>query len=199
MLRRLKALVFVLVGLVVVTAVVMVAVKVLPGSVFGSEFESRDSQVITAISREEQVVLLSLGIQGISEKNGKSTFLGVDVPGSDRVSLLQYGFNAKLGVEGKDVQIVENGENAYTVTVPEFIFIGHSNESFRLVAQDNGVLSFVTPEIDDVEMINTILNGDAQVQYIESNQEILRDQAKAFYAGIIHSVDPTIEVSFEFR
>jgi len=167
-------------------------------SLLGSQSESRNTQVINSITREEQIVLLGLGIQGISATTGNSTFLGVTIPGSERASFLQYSFNAKLGVEGKDVQIATKGEKGLLISIPRFIFIGHSNESFQTVVETNGVLSFTTPEIDTAEVITNVLNGEAKSKYIASNDEILRDQAKAFYTGIINAIDPTITVEFEF-
>lgn len=67
-----------------------------------------------------------------------------------------------------------------------------------MVAENNGALSWITPENDAVEMINNILTDDAKAQYVESNRQFLEDQARAFYAGIIRSVDPKLTVSFEF-
>jgi hypothetical protein len=122
----------------------------------------------------------------------------VTIPGSERASFLQYSFNAKLGVEGKDVQIAPKGEKGLLISIPRFIFIGHSNESFQTVVETNGVLSFTTPEIDTAEVITNVLNDGAKSKYIASNDEILRDQAKAFYTGIINAIDPTITVEFEF-
>jgi hypothetical protein len=169
-------------------------------SLFDAKSETRDTQIINAITRTEQVALLSLGIQGISEKNQKGSFpFGIDVPGSERASFVQYGFNAKLGIEGKDVKMVQTGKADLLVSIPKFIFIGHDNESFRSVAEVNGVLSWVAPKIDTIEMINKILNNDAQKKYIDSNEEILRDQAKVFYTSIITSIDPTIAIRFEFH
>ncbi|MCC6270916.1 MAG: hypothetical protein IT190_06535 [Microbacteriaceae bacterium] len=168
-------------------------------SPFGSQSQSRDSQVISSISRVDQVVLLSLGIQGIAEKNENSLFFGMDVPGSERTSFLQYSFNAKLGIEGKDVTIRQTGPNAFVVSIPQFIFIGHSNENFRLAAENNGLLSWVTPEISSIEMINNILDSDAEYEYIIRNREVLEDQAKTFYGNIITSIDPSVFVRFEFR
>lgn len=176
------------------------AMRTLPSlSLFDAESENRDTQVISSVTRQEQVVLLSLGIQGIAEKNEKSKFLGMDIPGSERASFVQYAFNAKLGIEGKDVEVIKTGETDYLVFIPEFIFIGHDDESFRLIAEKNGVLSGVTPKIDAVEVINNILNDDAQDQYIESNKKTLEDQAKVFYASIIAGIDPTSTIRFEFR
>jgi len=176
------------------------ATSVFPSlSLFDTASETRDTQIINSVTRKEQVVLLSLGIQGISEKNQRGSFpFGIDVPGSERASFVQYGFNAKLGIEGKDVKFVQTGKTDLLVSIPKFIFIGHDKESFKLVAEVNGVLSWVAPKIDTIEMINNILNNDAQKKYIDSNEEILRDQAKVFYTSIITSIDPTIAIRFEF-
>jgi len=198
-----KKLVIPIVAVVVVVAVVVgafVAGQLTPKLfALGSESESTDTRVIQAITREEQVVLLSLGIQGISEKTERITFLGVEVPGSERASFVQYSFNAKLGIDGRDVRIVPSGEKKYRISIPEYIFIGHSNEDFKLVAENNGALSFITPENDPVEMINSILSEDAQAEYIENNEEILREQALAFYSGIITGIDPEISITYDFR
>ena len=179
----------------------LAAVHSFPGfQLFGTSSETRTTQIINSVTREEQIVLLSLGIQGITVKEqGRSTFLGVEVPGSERAAYLEYGFNAKVGIDGKDVRITQAGDKQFVVSVPKFAFIGHSNEHFKVVAENNGVLSWVTQEIDTVEMINNLLNDEGQRKYVDSNEEILKDQAKAFYTGIISSIDPTISLNFEFR
>lgn len=177
------------------------AAQVFPGfQLFGASSETRTTQIINSVVREEQIVLLSLGIQGITEREqGRTRFLGVEVPGSERAAFLEYGFNAKVGIDGKDVRIEQTGDKEFVVYVPKFAFIGHSNEHFKLVAENNGALSWVTPEIDTVEMINNMLNDEAQLTYVDSNEETLKDQAKVFYTGIISGIDPTISLSFEFR
>lgn len=187
-----------------VAAVVLLAFgadKIFSGlSIFESNSETSHTQIINAVERKEQVVLLSLGIQGISEKSaGRSAFFGVEIPGSERASFIQYTFNAKLGIEGKDVDIEQTADGDYLVQIPEFKFIGHDNVSFQLVAENNGVLSWVTPEIDSLEMVNNILSADDQEQYIASNEEMLRGQAEAFYSRIITSIAPAAQVSFDFR
>ena len=191
-----------------VTALVLVASGAFIGSTATKAFNAsplsatsveRNRQIVRSITREEQVVLLALGIQGIQEKTGKTKFFGVDIPGSDRASFLMYTFDAKLGIEGKDVQVRVGDANTVFVTMPKFIFIGHDNHKFRIVAENNGVLSWVTPENDPVEMINNILTDQAKAEYVKSNEEFLKEQAKAFYSGIITSIDPDVTVEFEFR
>jgi hypothetical protein len=177
----------------------LVATGGLPG-LFAVNSESRSSQVVNSITREQQVVLLSLAIQGIEEKKQNREFVpGFVVPGSERAVFMMYSFKAKIGLEGRDVKVSPKGDNAFLVIVPDFVFIGHSDEQFRLAAQENGLLSWATtPEIDREEMVNTILNDGAQRTYIDSNREILQSQTKVFYTNIIHGIDPNIELTFDF-
>ncbi|MEO7349015.1 MAG: hypothetical protein ABIW32_04030 [Terrimesophilobacter sp.] len=165
----------------------------------GTKSETTRTELIQSITREEQVVLVSLGIQGIAQKKDISVIFGADVPWSDRTTFLQYNFSAKLGIDDKGIDVRKIGANKFLVSIPQFIFIGHDNEEFTLIAENNGVLSFVTPEIDKVDMINKILNSEAKTKYILANEEILRDQATAFYTSLINSIDPTVALEFEFR
>ena len=173
--------------------------SVLAGSPFSTRSETVNSQVVQAMKRTEEVSLLSLGIQGIEKKaDSTTTYFGVVVPGSERTKFLQYSFDAKLGVDGKTVSIDQTGEKQFTVTIPSFRFIGYDNMNFEVAAEDNGVLSWFTPEIDSATMANNIVNSEAKQKYIGSNRELLTEQAEAFYGGIIKAVDPTIEVKFAF-
>lgn len=167
-------------------------------SPFSVTTEQRNQAVVKAITREEQVVLMALGIQGISEKSANSKFFGLDIPGTDRASFLMYEFDAKLGLDGESVQIRPGDADEIVVSLPRFIFIGYDNYKFRLVAENNGALSWVTPENDPVEMINSVLTDETKAQYIEANREQLDEQARAFYTGIISSVDPELTVRYEY-
>ncbi len=195
-----KRLAIAFLGFVIGVAAVLALLQLpLQFSPWASGSESRDTQIINSVTREQQVVLLSLGIQGISEKTENSTIFGIDVPGSTRASFVQYSFSAKLGINGADVHVVSSGEDSYRLIIPEFVFIGHDDESFRLVAEDNGALSWVTPRIDAVEVVNSILDDEGREQYTQDNLDILEDQAETFYSGIISSIDPAASVTFEFH
>lgn len=167
-------------------------------SPFGVSSETVDTQVIHAIERTEEVSLLSLGIQGIEKRAESSKFFGMDVPGSERALFVQYHFKAKLGIDGKAVKIEPVGEKALKISIPAFTFIGYDDPQFEFIVEQNGVLSAVTPEIDRLEVANRVLNSDAQQKYIDSNDETLREQAEAFYTGIITGIDPAIDLEFEF-
>ena len=168
-------------------------------SPFGIESESHDSQVIHAIERTQEVSLLSLGIQGIKEKDQRGTIFGQDIPFSEQTAFLQYTFKAKLGFDGAAVKVTKTGESAYLISVPEFSFIGYDEPTFEVAVEDGGALSWTTPDIDTVEMVNEILNDDARETYIASNEELLEEQTEVFYDSLITSIDPAIETTYEFR
>ena len=151
------------------------------------------------MERQEQVVLLSLGIQGLAEKSSAGEVFGVRVPWTDRTQFVQYSYKAKLGIEGKDVRVTETSEHAYTVDIPEFIFIGHSDEEFKTAVEDNGVLSWTTQPLDAASTVSDVLSADKKRKDINDNRELLQDQARAFYEGIIRGVDPEAHVTMTFK
>ena len=98
---------------------------------FGVDQEEQNSQVVNAITRQEKVVLLKLGMQGIASKSVQSTILGVDVPGTARALYLQYNYSAMLGIDGSGVTVTPEAENTYRINVPAFEFLGHSDVEFK--------------------------------------------------------------------
>lgn len=168
-------------------------------SPLGINSTSSDSQVINAIERTEEVSLVRLGIQGIKDETRSSKVFGKTIPGSSHKVFLQYNFHAKLGIDGADVKVTKRGQNMYLISVPKFIFIGYDEPTFRVAAEDGGVLSWATPDIDKVEMVNQILNNEARQTYLASNGDILKDQTKTFYDSLITSIDPDAVTMFEFR
>jgi len=169
-------------------------------SPFSTRSETINTQVVNAMERTEEISLLSLGIQGI-EKKAKSTttYFGMVVPGSERTKFLQYSFDAKLGLDGENVAIKQTGEHAFTVVISSFTFIGYDNMHFEVATESNGVLSWVTPEIDTASMANNIVGAEAKQKYIDSHRDLLTEQAEDFYGGIIKAVDPTIDLKFEYE
>lgn len=168
-------------------------------SPLGINSESHDSQVINAIERTEEVSLLSLGVQGIREKNESAEIFGKSIPGTGETVFLQYAFDAKLGIDGAEVRVTKTGKNAYLISVPEFIFIGYDQPTFKVAVEDGGVLSWATPDIDKVEVVNEILNDDARKTYVASNEELLEEQTRFFYDSLIGSIDPALVTTYEFR
>lgn len=200
--KRLIKLAAVVVAMAMVGLLVLVGYQAVRGmgwlSAIGIESESRDSQVIRALKRTEEVSLLSLGVQGIREEEESRTVFGQSIPGTGRQLFLQYEFTAKLGIDGAQVNIERIGGNAYRITVPEFQFIGYDEPEFQVAVEDGGALAWVTPDIDQLEVVNDLLNDEARDTYLSEYEEDLRAQAQVFYDGILASVDPAIETEYEF-
>lgn len=163
------------------------------------ETESTTTEVVNAVEREEQVVLVSSSVQGLHKTETRRTAFGQNVPGSGRTHFLQYTFTAKLGIEGKDVEIRETADNEFTIVIPAFTFIGHSDPTFETVLEDGGIIRFVSPEIDTASVITDVLNGEAKNEHVRRNTELLKDQAKVFYSGIVHAIDEDAQLTFEYR
>lgn len=161
--------------------------------------ESSNEKIVTAVERQEQLVLLSTNVQGLSTETVEREVLGKRVPGTSRTQFVKYTYRAKLGIEGGDVTIEETGENRYLISVPDFIFIGHDNEKFETALEDNGVLSWGTPKIDTAKTITEILNDDAKAEQVKENRDLLKGQTRNFYTGIIHGIDDQVKLEFEFR
>lgn len=168
-------------------------------SPFGIGEESSDTQVINAIERTQEVSLLSLGIQGIKEQSRCREALDNCIPGTTETTFLQYTFDAKLGIDGAEVAVTETGTNKFTVSVPDFTFIGYDEPTFKVAVEDGGVFDWITPDIDQVDMVNEILNDDARQTYLDNNKDLLQEQTRAFYDTLITSVAPGAETTFEFR
>lgn len=186
-----------LVGMVLITGIWSLFPGMMPSSL-KEKAGSSDPQVIHAMERTKEVSLLRLGITGIKSQENKSHFFNMEIPGSERARFIQYTFDAKLGFEGKDVAITQTGENTFDISIPEFKFIGYDHPEYRVVVEQNGALSLGTPQIDTADMINEILNDTAKQEYVDSNREILEEQAKAFYTSIVMSVDPDAKLNFSF-
>lgn len=157
-----------------------------------------DSRIITAIEKQEQIVLMSASVQGISTERVEGTIWEWTVPGTSRTQFLQYSYRAKLGIEGEDVSVEADGADRFIIHIPEFIFIGHSDEKFETVMEKNGALSFATTDIDPAKTITKILDAEAKTEEINANRDLLEEQAIAFYTGIITAIDPNVKLDFQF-
>ena len=168
-------------------------------SPLGIASSSSDSQVVQSHERTQEVSLLSLGNQGIKEESRISEIFGKTIPGTGEKLFLQYTFKAKLGIDGAKVKVTTTASGRYVISVPEFVFLGYDKPNFKVAVQDNDALSWATPDIDQMQMVNEILNDKARREYLAGSDDILREQTKVFYDGLIKSVDPAAKTEFVFR
>ena len=167
-------------------------------SLFTSSSNERDSQVVQSVTRVQEVALLSLHIEGVATNEKNREILGVAVPASEKTTLIQYKFDAKLGIDGSQVKIEPTGPESYRVTIPQFIGIGFDNPVFEDALESNNALGWLAPPAIQTRMINNILSDKNKQKYITQNAAAMKEQAQVFYSGIIASVDPGITVDFEF-
>jgi len=185
---------------VLVLAVGALGVAVVQGwlSPFGIDVERKDSQVVTAVERTQEVSLLSLAVQGLTSEKRDREIFGQTVPGSGETVFIEYTFDAKLGLDGQQVEVRRSAANTYVVSVPDFMFIGYDEPTFEVAVEDSGVLSWVTPDVDQLDMVNDVFDGDARAQYLDDQQTALEEQAKVFYDSLITGIDPDATITYEF-
>lgn len=173
------------------------------GKFFGAT-ESRDTQVIRSIEGEEQVILVTAGMTDVQEEreDGLKFAIGdwdfFTLPGSDRSVLVRYEYDAKFGIEGKDVKISQSDDGSYLITIPKFVYLGYANPDLSVANEKNGLLSWTTPEIDTTEIFEELLSEQAVEQHIDGVRPVLEEQAKVFYSKIVEAIDPTITLAFAF-
>lgn len=167
-------------------------------SLFSNTSSERDSQVVQSVTRVQEVALLSLHIQGVATHKDDGEILGVAVPQSEKTTLIEYKFDAKLGIDGSQVKIEPTGPESFRVTIPEFIGIGFDDPVFQDALESNNALGWLAPRAVQTQMINNVLSGKNKQKYINQNEAALKEQAEAFYTGIIGSVAPEVTVEFKF-
>jgi hypothetical protein len=191
--------------IIVIVAVIAAAALVSfnLGKFFGAT-ESRDTQVVRSLKGEEQVILVTAGMTDVQEEREDGFNIGIGdwdfftLPGSERSVLVRYEYEAKFGIEGKDVEIARTGDDAYRVTIPEFIYLGYANPDLSIANKKNGLLSWTTPEIDTDDIFEKLLTEPAVDEHIDGFRPLLEEQAKTFYSKIVAAIDPAIELTFVF-
>lgn len=165
-------------------------------STLGSQTVVKNEQVVTSIEREEEVVLLTLGAQGISEAKGIPPAIVRDFPWLQKARLMQYSLKVKLGTD--TVAIKATDDHQFVVTVPPFIWIGEEDMKIERVFSDDGVLSAFTDQMTEAEQFNAIVGEELQAKYLEDNEQALRDQTEYVFTKLARSIDPAAQLTFEF-
>lgn len=164
----------------------------------GGGTSAQSSEVIKYVLPQQEVALASLRIEGLERADSKGELLGIPISAGDRTKYIVYSFDAKLGIDGSKVRIDATEDHRYAVSIPAFIFIGHSNEHFEDAIDSNGMLSVLAAEISETDMVNNILSDKAKDKYVANSLQTLKDQSEAFYGAIIRSVDAGAEVTFTY-
>ena len=96
------------------------------------------------------------------------------------------------------MKIERTGPESLRVTIPESKFIGFDNPVFEDALESGNPLSWLAEPAVQTRMVNNILSNENKQMYISQNEEALKEQAKAYYSGIIASVAPEVTLDFEF-
>ncbi|QIL49097.1 hypothetical protein [Vagococcus hydrophili] len=168
---------------------------------FEKEESSVETQVVTAMTKQKQVAVLGLSITDIYDKTQGGTIFGLDIPLSEKTAYLKGTFEAKLGFDGKKVEIKKSKteENTYDILIPEFIIVGISNPDFKVLDNKGEFLSFTTEDIDTHELANKAMNNKTLNKYIKMNEEWLKEQSKEYYESILKSVDSKAKLRINFE
>lgn len=158
----------------------------------------KNTQIVNAVTRTQEVALVTLGIEGIRErKTEDGQLLFLSIPNS-RAAFLRYSFDAKLGFNAEDAEVDDQPDGSFVIRVPAFTVIGLNNQKVEVAAENNDLLSWTTPEIDKVDMVNDLFGPELQAEYLAKNEQLLKDQTRVFYTGIVTAIDPDAKLSFEF-
>ncbi|MBW9093326.1 hypothetical protein JNB62_06495 [Microbacterium jejuense] len=166
-------------------------------SALGPQTPIRNEQVVTSIEKEEQTVLLSLGVEGISEAEGIPPAILKDFPLLAKARYMVYSMKAQLGVD--TVTIEATDDHKFIVTVPEFIWIGQDEFKVGDVFSNDGVLSAFTEQDSESEQVTAIINDEVKQKHLAANQELLRDQTEFYFTKLATSIDPDAELTFVFE
>jgi hypothetical protein len=185
--------------LILVAALAAAVVVLLILNFTGSTTSTNKTETITYLEKNKEIALVTLGIADIFDQKESTTIFGKKLVGSDKHTFIKATFEAKLGIDGKNVTVKKTGEKEYEINIPKFIFIGYDNPNFEHVADDNGVLSFVTKDINQTEMVNKILDVKGQDKYIEKYTELLKESAEEFYKNLLPSFDKDAKLKFNYE
>lgn len=170
------------------------------GHLWNTKAKTNETQVVTAMTKRNQVAILGLSVTDIYDKSQVKTFLGMEVPFSEKTAYVKGTFEAKLGFDGNLVDIKKEAkkENAYHVSIPEFIVVGISNPNFEVINNKGEFLSFITEDINTHELANNAMSDETLVKYIDKNREWLEEEATDYYQQLLNSIDPNATLSITF-
>ena len=168
--------------------------------IWHTKSKTNETQIVNAMTKHSQVAILGLSVTDIYDKSQVKTFLGMEIPFSEKTTYIKGTFEAKLGFDGSHVTInkASNSSNTYNISIPEFIVVGISNPKFEVVNSKGEFLSFITEDIDTHELANNAMSDKTLIKYIDTNRDWLQEQATDYYQKILTSIDPEATLSITF-
>jgi len=156
----------------------------------------KNEQVVTSMEKKEQSVLLELKVKSVSEARGVPPTVIQGLPFLEKARYMIYTSKVKLGVDA--VTVVPTGDHEFVVQVPPFIWIGEDDTNIEQVISDDGILSAFTTQQSEVDQFNAIFTDELKDDYLEQNDQTLRDQTEFYFTKLATSIDPDAKLTFEF-
>lgn len=191
-------------ALAIIIALIILVVVIVAGIWFlqnnaGVKTESNESIIIHSVENIGEIALLQLNIEDIYDRKNTTNIPKIgELIGSERKMFLRVSFDAKLGINGNEIEINPKGNNIYEITVPPFIFIGYNNFNSEVAAEDKGILSWTNKEIKESDIINDILGKKNKQKYLVKYDDQLKESTELFFTQLIKGIDPDAVVTFTF-
>lgn len=189
------------VGLIILAlvATVFITLKVSGSSIFETETKTNETQTITYLKKNKEIALVTLGITDIIDETNSQKIFGQEIPWSDKQTFIKATFEAKLGIDGKDVIIEKVNNNEYKITIPKFIFIGYDQPKIEHVVDNNGVLSFVTEDVNQAQMVNKMFSEENKEKYVNQYTDLLKESTEEFYNNLLPEFDKDVKLTFVYN
>lgn len=185
--------------IIVIVATVFITLKVTGSSIFETTTKTNETQTITYLEKNREIALVTLGISDIIDETNSQKIFGQEIPWSDKQTYIKATFEAKLGIDGRNVKIEKINDKEFEITIPKFIFIGYDEPVIEHVVDNNGVLSFVTEDVNQAEMVNKMFSKENKQKYIDQYANLLKESTEEFYNNLLPEFDKEVKLNFVYE
>jgi len=170
-------------------------------SLLGSE--KRSYSMVRYLPKVDEQVFLNAGITDIETEtnNLKIPWTKIGVPYTEKKAIIILNYDAKLGIK-KPISIHKEDSKNYTITIPEFEVIGVAlsrKNPYKLYDKEGELLSIGTEDIDTGALTVNKLSNESQKEYLNQYKDLIRESAKNYYDTMFKSIDPDINIKYEFK
>lgn len=159
--------------------------------------------MVRYLTKVDEQVFLNAGITDIETEanNLKIPWTKIGVPYTEKKAIIILNYDAKLGIK-KPISIHKEDSKNYTITIPEFEVIGVAlsrKNPYKLYDKEGELLSIGTEDIDTGALTVNKLSNESQKKYLNQYKGLIRESAKNYYDTMFKSIDPDINIKYEFK
>lgn len=159
--------------------------------------------MVRYLTKVDEQVFLNAGITDIETEtnNLKIPWTKIGVPYTEKKAIIILNYDAKLGIK-KPISIHKEDSKNYTITIPEFEVIGVAlsrKNPYKLYDKEGELLSIGTEDIDTGALAVNKLSNESQKKYLNQYKDLIRESAKNYYDTMFKSIDPDINIKYEFK